>query len=57
MLDRSGKKLAWQGERMKLDSKRKSRRGKMMRSKSFETEEVRETGRKEARKLKGFPIL
>ena len=29
----------------------------MMRSKSFETQEVREIGRKEAGELRGFPIL
>ena len=33
---------------MKLDSRKKTRRDKMMRSKSFETQEVREIGRKEA---------
>ena len=29
----------------------------MMRSKRFDTQEVREIGRKEARELRGFPIL
>ena len=29
----------------------------MMRSKSFETQKMREISRKEARKSKGFPIL
>ena len=42
---------------MDLDSKKKSRWNSMMCSKSFETQEVREIGRKEARELKGFPIL
>ena len=42
--------------RMELDS-RKSRRDRMMPSKSFDTEEVREIGRKEAEESKGFPIL
>ena len=42
---------------MELDFRKKSRRDKMMRSKSFETQEVRETGRKEAGESRGFPIL
>ena len=42
---------------MELDSRKKSRRDKMMRSKSFETREVRETGWKEAGESRGFPIL
>ena len=42
---------------MELDSRKKSRRDRMMRSKSFETQEVREIGRKKARKSRGFPIL
>ena len=33
---------------MQLDSRKKSRRDRMMRSKSFDTQEVREIGRKEA---------
>ena len=41
---------------MELDSRKKSRRDRMMRSKSFETQEVREIGQKEARESKGFPI-
>ena len=41
---------------MELDSRKKSRRDRMMRSKSFETQEVREIGRKE-RESRGFPIL
>ena len=42
---------------MELDSKKKSRRNRMMRSIIFETQEVREQGRKEAGEWKGFPIL
>ena len=42
---------------MGLDSRRKSRRDRMMRSNSFETQEVREIGRNEAGESRGFPIL
>ena len=42
---------------MELDSRKKSRRDRMMRSKSFETQEVREIGQKEAGESRGFPIL
>ena len=42
---------------MELYSKKKSRRDRMMRSNSFDTQEVREIGRKEAEKSRGFPIL
>ena len=42
---------------MELDSRKKSRRDRMMRSKSFETQKVREISRKEAGELRGFPIL
>ena len=42
---------------MELDSRKKSRRDRMMRSKSFEVHEVRETGRTGARGLRGFPVL
>ena len=42
---------------MELDSTKKSRRDRMMRSKSFETQEVREIDRKEAGEPRGFPIL
>ena len=42
---------------MKLDSRKKSRRDRMMRSNNFDTQEVREIGRKEARGSRGFPIL
>ena len=44
-------------ERMELDSRKKSRQDSMMLSKSFETQEVREIGRKEAGESRGFPIL
>ena len=42
---------------MVLDFRKKSRRDSMMRSKSFDTQEVREIGRKEAGESKGFCIL
>ena len=42
---------------MELDSGKKSRRNRMMRSNSFDTQEVREIGRKEAGESRGFPIL
>ena len=42
---------------MELDSRKKSRRDRMMRSNSFDTLEVREIGRKEAGESRGFPIL
>ena len=42
---------------MELDSRKKSRRDRMMRSNSFEMQEVRELGRKEAGESRGFPIL
>ena len=42
---------------MELDSRKKRRRDRMMRSKSFDTQEVREIGRKEAGESRGFPIL
>ena len=42
---------------MELDSRKKSTRDRMMRSKSFDTQEVREIGRKEAGESRGFPIL
>ena len=41
---------------MELDS-RKSRRDRMMRSKSFETQKVREMGRKQLEESRGFPIM
>ena len=42
---------------MELDYRKKSRRDRMMRSNSFEMQEVREIGRKEAGESRGFPIL
>ena len=42
---------------MELDSRKKSRRDRMMRSNSFDTQEVREIGRKEAGESRGYPIL
>ena len=42
---------------MELDSRNKSRRDRMMRSKSFDTQEMREIDRKEAAESRGFPIL
>ena len=42
---------------MELDSRKKSRRDSMMRSKSFDTQEVIEIGQKEAGESRGFPIL
>ena len=41
---------------MELDSRTKSRRDSMMRSKSFEMSEVREISWKEAGELRGLPI-
>ena len=56
-VDCPGRKQAWRGERMELDFRKKSRRDKMMPSKSFDTQKVREIGRKEAEESRGFPIL
>ena len=42
---------------MELDSRKKSRRDRTMRSKSLETQEVREIGLKEAGESRGFSIL
>ena len=42
---------------MKLDSRKKSRRDRMMRSKSFDMQEVIEIGRKEGGESRSFPIL
>ena len=42
---------------MELDFRKKSKRESMMRSKSFDTQKVREIGRKEAGQFRGFPIL
>ena len=56
-VDRPGRKPARREERMKFDSRKKSTRDRMIRSKSFETQEVREIGRKEAGGSRSFPIL
>ena len=42
---------------MELDSRKKSRRNRMMHSISFDTQEVKDIGRKEAGESRGFPIL
>ena len=42
---------------MESDSRKKSRRNRLMRSNSFDKQEVREIGRKEAGESRGFPIL
>ena len=42
---------------MKLDFRKKTTRDRMMRSKSFEMQEVKEIGRKEAGESRGFPFL
>ena len=42
---------------MELDSRKKSRRDSMMRSKSFDTQGVREIGRKKAGESRCFLIL
>ena len=42
---------------MKLYSRKKSKRDRMMRSNSFDTHEAKEIGRKEAGESRGFPIL
>ena len=42
---------------MELDSRKKSRRDRMMRSNSFDTQEVREIGRNEAGESRGLSIL
>ena len=42
---------------MELDSIKKSRRDGIMRLKSFETQEMREIGQKEAEESRSFPIL
>ena len=42
---------------MELDFRKKRRRDRMMCSKSFDTQEVREIGRKKAGESRGFPIL
>ena len=42
---------------MELDSRKKSRRDRMMCSKSFEMQEVKEIGQKKAEESRSFPIL
>ena len=42
---------------MELDARKKSRRDRMMRSNSFDMQEIRDIGRKEAGESRGFPIL
>ena len=42
---------------MELDSKKKSRRNSMMRSKNFDMQGVKQISRKEAGESRGFPIL
>ena len=42
---------------MELDSRKKSKRDRMMCLKSFDMQEVREIGRKEAGESRSFPIL
>ena len=42
---------------MEVGFRKKSRRDRMMLSKSFDTQEVREMGRKEAGESRGFPVL
>ena len=56
-VDRPGRKLAWRGEKLELDSRKKSKRDRMMRSKSFDTQELREIDRKESGKSRGFSSL
>ena len=42
---------------MELDSRKKSRRDRMMHSKCFNTQEVRQIGRNEAGESRGIPTL
>ena len=42
---------------MELNSRKKRKRDRIMRSKSFKTQEVREIDLKEAGESRGFPIL
>ena len=42
---------------MELDSRKKSKRDRMMRLNSFDKQKVREIGRKEAGESRGFPLL
>ena len=43
-------------EKMELDSRKKSRRGRMIRSNSFETQKIREMGRKEVGEPRSIPV-
>ena len=58
-MDRPGRKPAGLSgrERIELDSRKKSRRCRMMLSNRFEMPKVREIGRKEARESSWFSIL
>ena len=42
---------------MELDSRKKSRLDRMMHSNSFDTQKMKEIGRKKAGESRGFPIL
>ena len=42
---------------MELDCRKKSRRDRVMGSKSFEMQKIREISRKEAGESRGFPIM
>ena len=42
---------------MELDSRKKNKRDKRIRSNSFETQELREIGQKEVEESRGFSIL
>ena len=53
-VDCPGQKPAWWGERMELDSRKKSRWDRIMHSESFEMQEVREIGWKYAGESRGF---
>ena len=47
----------WWGKKIELDSKEKSRRNRIMRSKSFKTQKVKEMSWKTAGESKDFHIL
>ena len=53
-VDRLGQKLAWRGERMELDSRKKSRRDRMMRSKNAGDERDRPEGSRRVERLSYF---
>ena len=42
---------------MELDSRKKSRQDRMMHSNSFDMQEMKKIGQKEAGESRGFPIL